>query len=92
MSERIAPTRTPEFEARLKKRYASERRFRALGLGAIVFSVAVLVFLLGTMTFNGIGGFQRPMSASFQRAEPARLRASSNMSVELSRPTTCASR
>ncbi|HCO45799.1 MAG TPA: phosphate ABC transporter, permease protein PstA, partial [Erythrobacter sp.] len=43
MSERIAPTRTPEFEARLKKRYASERRFRALGLGAIVFSVAVLV-------------------------------------------------
>tara|TARA_R100000908_G_C3749874_1_gene144563 strand:+ start:732 stop:1982 length:1251 start_codon:yes stop_codon:yes gene_type:complete len=59
MSERIAPTRTPEFEARLKKRYASERRFRALGLGAIVFSVAVLVFLLGTMTLNGIGGFQR---------------------------------
>ncbi len=59
MSERIAPTRTPEFEARLKKRYASERRFRALGLAAIVFSVAVLVFLLGTMTFNGIGGFQR---------------------------------
>ena len=59
MSERIAPTRTPEFEARLKKRYASERRFRALGLGAIVFSVAVLIFLLGTMTFNGIGGFQR---------------------------------
>jgi len=59
MSERIAPTRTPAFEARLKKRYASERRFRALGLGAILFSVAVLVFLLGTMTFNGIGGFQR---------------------------------
>ena len=59
MSERIAPTRTPEFEARLKKRYASEKRFRALGLGAIVFSIAVLVFLLGTMTFNGIGGFQR---------------------------------
>ncbi|UYH55677.1 phosphate ABC transporter permease PstA [Qipengyuania sp. SS22] len=59
MSERIAPTRTPAFEARLKKRYASEKRFRALGLGAIVFSIAVLVFLLGTMTFNGIGGFQR---------------------------------
>ena len=59
MSERIAPTRTPAFEARLKKRYASERRFRALGLSAILFSIAVLVFLLGTMTFNGIGGFQR---------------------------------
>ena len=35
MSERIAPTRTPAFEARLKKRYASERRFRALGLSAV---------------------------------------------------------
>lgn len=59
MTERIAPTRTAAFEARLKKRYAAERRFRALGLGAIVFSIAVLVFLLGTMTLNGIGGFQR---------------------------------
>ena len=59
MTERIAPTRTPAFEARLKKRYAAERRFRALGLGAILFSVAVLVFLLGAMVLNGIGGFQR---------------------------------
>jgi len=54
-----APTRTAAFEARLKKRYAAERRFKAIGLGAIVFSIAVLVFLLGTMTINGIGGFQR---------------------------------
>jgi phosphate transport system permease protein len=59
MTERVAPTRTPEFEARLKKRYAAERRFKAIGLGAIVFSIAVLIFLLATMTFNGIGGFQR---------------------------------
>lgn len=59
MSESIAPTRTPEFEARLKKRYAAERRFKALGLGAILFSVAVLLFLLVTMTMNGFGGFQR---------------------------------
>ena len=59
MSEQIAPTRTPAFEARLKKRYAAEKRFKAMGLAAIVFSVAVLVYLLGTMTINGIGGFQR---------------------------------
>ena len=59
MTERVAPTRTPSYEARLKKRYAAERRFRALGLGAILFSIGVLLFLLGTMTFNGIGGFQR---------------------------------
>ena len=54
-----APTRTPAFEARLKKRYASERRFRRLGLGAIIFSIVVLLVLLFNMTVNGIGGFQR---------------------------------
>ena len=43
----------------MRKRYAAERRFKALGLGAILFSVAVLAFLLVTMTMNGIGGFQR---------------------------------
>ena len=59
MSEPLATTRTPAFEARLKKRYAAERRFRLAGLGAILFSIAVLVFLLVTMTINGIGGFQR---------------------------------
>lgn len=52
-------TRSAAFEARLKKRYAAERRFRMAGLFAILFSVAVLAFLLLTMTINGIGGFQR---------------------------------
>ncbi len=59
MSNRIAPTRTEIFEARLKKRYAAEKRFKMLGLGAVAFSIAVLLFLLVTMTLNGIGGFQR---------------------------------
>jgi phosphate transport system permease protein len=52
-------TRTPAFEARLRKRYRSEKRFKALGLTAILCSVAVLLFLLGTMLRNGAGGFQR---------------------------------
>ena len=59
MSEPLAPTRTPAFEARLRKRYAAERRFRLAGLAAILFSIAVLVFLLMTMLINGVGGFQR---------------------------------
>ena len=59
MSEPPSPTRTAAFEARLRKRYAAERRFKAAGLGAILFSIAVLVYLLVTMTMNGIGGFQR---------------------------------
>ena len=63
MSDILAPTRTPAFEQRLKKRYAAERRFRLAGLGAIVLSIAVLLFLLVTMTINGIGGFQRAQLA-----------------------------
>src|SRR6187402_3215105 len=59
MSEPLALTRTPAFEARLKKRYAAERRFRLAGLCAILFSIAVLAFLLVTMMANGLGGFQR---------------------------------
>ncbi|AKQ42379.1 putative phosphate ABC transporter, permease protein (PstA) [Aurantiacibacter atlanticus] len=59
MNETLPPTRTKAFEARLKKRYAAEKRFKMLGLSAIVFSIAVLLFLLATMTINGIGGFQR---------------------------------
>ncbi|MBH5322509.1 phosphate ABC transporter permease PstA [Aurantiacibacter sediminis] len=59
MSNAQAPTRTAAFEARLKKRYAAERRFKAIGLSAIIFSIIVLLFLLATMTVNGIGGFQR---------------------------------
>jgi len=59
MSEIIAHTRTPAFEARLKKRYAAERRFKFAGLFAVLFSVAVLAFLLVAMALDGIGGFQR---------------------------------
>lgn len=65
------PTRTPEFERRLAQRYRSERLFRRLGLGAVVFSMAVLVFLLGTMLINGIAGFQRaemPVTIDFAQA------------------------
>ena len=53
---RIA-SRSAAFEARLKKRYAAEKRFRLAGLTAVLFSVGVLAFLLITMTINGIGGF-----------------------------------
>lgn len=47
---------TPEASARLKKRYAAERRFRLMGLAAIALSLAFLGFLLFTMLKNGIAG------------------------------------
>jgi phosphate transport system permease protein len=66
--------------ARLKARYAAERRFRALGLTAVVFSGLVLAFLLITMTANAVGGFKRAelrfdidLAASGMTVDPANL-------------------
>jgi phosphate transport system permease protein len=47
---------TPEAVARLKKRYTAERRFKALGLTAILISLGFLAFLLVTMMANGVTG------------------------------------
>ncbi len=43
-------------EARVRGRYAAERRFRWFGIAAIGVSVAFLAFLLVTMVSKGIGG------------------------------------
>ena len=59
MSNTATPARAAAFEKRLQKRYAAEKRFRLLGLSAVLLSVVVLVILLGTMLINGAGGFQR---------------------------------
>ncbi len=72
--------------ARLKARYAAERRFRALGLTAVVFSALVLAFLLFTMTANAVGGFKRAelrfpvdLAASGLTVDPASLSSSNAM-------------
>jgi phosphate transport system permease protein len=44
-------------QRRLKRRYAAERRFRLLGLAAVVLSAGFLAFLLVTMIGNGLSGF-----------------------------------
>ena len=46
-----------EMQKRIKKRYASERRFKALGLSAIILSAGFLAFLLIVMMGNGFRGF-----------------------------------
>lgn len=43
-------------DRRIAKRYAAERRFRALGFLAVAISVAFLAFLLFTMLAKGVGG------------------------------------
>ncbi|MGZ2411701.1 phosphate transport system permease protein [Sphingomonas sp. F9_3S_D5_B_2] len=44
-------------QRRVRRRYASERRFRALGLAAVGVSVLFLAVLLYTMAARGLGGF-----------------------------------
>lgn len=50
---------TEEATKRLKARYASERRFKMIGLAAILFSLAALVILLSTIASNGFTAFQQ---------------------------------
>ncbi|WP_030540289.1 phosphate ABC transporter permease PstA [Sphingobium sp. DC-2] len=44
---------------RIARRYASERRFKAAGLLAVLLSAAFLAFLLFSMLGNGLNGFTR---------------------------------
>jgi phosphate transport system permease protein len=43
----------------LSKRYRAEKRFKLLGLGAIVLSLTFLAILFGTITYNGYPAFQQ---------------------------------
>jgi phosphate transport system permease protein len=59
-----------EAKARLKKRYAAEQRFKAIGIGAIGTSLAFLAFLLFTMLKNGIGGIDMAFLTASDSTNP----------------------
>ncbi|WP_233222078.1 phosphate ABC transporter permease PstA [Allosphingosinicella deserti] len=64
MSETASPRAPTDWKGnamqrRIRRRYAAERRFRWLGLGAILISAAFLAFLLVTMIGKGAGGFRQ---------------------------------
>jgi phosphate transport system permease protein len=46
-------------QKRIARRYAAERRFKAMGFIAVALSTVFLVFLLVTMLGQGVRGFQR---------------------------------
>jgi phosphate transport system permease protein len=62
---------TPEASARLKKRYAAEWRFKAMGVGAIVVSLSFLAFLLVTMMAKGLGGIDWSFLTGSDSTDPA---------------------
>jgi phosphate transport system permease protein len=63
MTESLAriPTdwKSADMQARIARRYRSERLFRGVGLFAILLSASFLTFLLYTMLSNGARGFTR---------------------------------
>jgi phosphate transport system permease protein len=59
-------------DARVRKRYAAERRFRLLGFLAIGISVVFLAFLLITMTIKGAGGLSLAVLSGSDSTEAAR--------------------
>jgi phosphate transport system permease protein len=57
--------------ARLRRRYAAERRFRLIGLLAVAVSLLFLAVLLGTMAWKGLSGFAQTearLTIDFPRA------------------------
>jgi phosphate transport system permease protein len=68
-------------QARVRRRYAAERRFRTAGLVAVSLSGLFLAFLLVTMAWRGLGGFshyEAALEVDFPRSDlildPASLR------------------
>jgi len=54
----ISPLSAASVEG-LDARYRSEKRYRRIGAGAIVASLAFLAFLIVTITFQGVGAFSK---------------------------------
>ncbi|MEK6540863.1 MAG: phosphate ABC transporter permease PstA [Pseudomonadota bacterium] len=68
-------------QARLRRRYAAERRFRWFGFGAVALSVGFLLFLLVNMAAAGLSGFSQT-----RIAVPVDFRGS-GLSINLDRMT-----
>jgi phosphate transport system permease protein len=66
----MSKLQSPEAAVRLKKRYAAERRFKAMGLAAIIVSLAFLAVLLFTMLKNGVAGLDMAFLSGSDSTDP----------------------
>ena len=73
-TRRVAGTAAdPRFQARLRRRYASERRFRWMGRIALALGGGFLVLILGTVFANGYTAWQQTFIALDIHFDPERL-------------------
>jgi phosphate transport system permease protein len=81
MTGTIVATRTKEaVAARLARRYAAERRFRAYGVAAILFGVMFLVALFATLVTRGYSAFTQSAFTLAVKLDPAAFGSSSTPS------------
>ena len=64
------PWQSPEMVRRLARRHAAERRFRAMGVAAIVVSLGFLGILLVSMLGNGLGGLDWSFLTASDSTDP----------------------
>jgi len=72
-----APRTREAVEARLKRRYAAERRFRAYGVAAIMFGILFLVALFSTLVVRGYTAFVQSAFTLSVKLDPAAFGSSS---------------
>ncbi|WP_084506973.1 phosphate ABC transporter permease PstA [Geminicoccus roseus] len=66
------PRPDAEVAAHVRRRYARERRFKAIGMGAVMVAIGLLAILLTTVLSQGLGAFQTTYAAldvTFDAAE-----------------------
>ena len=71
MTDHSSLWQSPEMSRKLAKRYASERRFKWVGVVAIVLSLSFLAFLIFTMVANGASGIDLAFLTNSDSTDPA---------------------
>ncbi|KJS09099.1 MAG: phosphate ABC transporter permease [Hoeflea sp. BRH_c9] len=75
--------------ARTRKRHASERRFRLMGLSAVIFGILALVGLMTSILSNGLSSFQQTYVTMDVFLDPAKLDKGGNLDpADLEKITT----
>ena len=75
--------------ARTRKRHAAERRFRRMGLAAVIFGILALVGLMASILSNGLSSFQQAYITIDVFLDPAKLDKGGNLNpADLEKITT----
>ena len=69
--------------AHTRRRYARERRFKLIGMGAVILAIGLLAILLATVLSSGAGAFRQSYAVLDVRLDPAKIDPSGNRDPEV---------